>query len=72
VVGVPVGSQAGAHGRQATTSMMGTAWGWPVGNPFEKRVGVPSKSTEQGWSLGFTVGMQAGPSITRGTAATMP
>ncbi len=26
-VGVPVGSQAGAHGGQATTSTMGTAWG---------------------------------------------
>jgi hypothetical protein len=67
-VGVPVGSQAGAHGGQATTSTMGTAQGWPVGHPFEKRVGVSSKSTEQGWSLGFTVGTQAGPSINRGTA----
>jgi hypothetical protein len=71
-VGVQVGSQAGAHGGQATTSMMGTAQGWPVGHPFEKRVGVPSKGTEQGWPLGFTDGTQAGPSITRGKAATVP
>jgi hypothetical protein len=71
-VGVPVGYQAGAHSGQATTSTMGTARGWPVGHPFEKRVGVPSKGTEQGWPLGFIVGMQAGPSITRGTAATVP
>ncbi len=71
-VGVPVGSQAGAHGRQATTSTMGTARGWPVGHPFEKRVGVPSKGTEQGWPLGINDGTQAGPSITRGVAATVP
>ena len=71
-MGVPVGSQAGAHGGQATTSTMGTAWGWPVGHPFEKRVGVPSKGTEGGWPLGFNDGTQAGPSITRGTAATVP
>jgi hypothetical protein len=71
-VGVPVGSQAGAHGGQATTSMIGTAQGWPVGHPSEKQVGVPSKGTEQGWPLGFTDGTQAGPSITRGTAATVP
>jgi hypothetical protein len=72
MVGVPVGSQAGAHNGQATTSTMGTARGWPVGHPVEKRLGVPSKGTEQGWPLGFTEGMQAGPSITRGTAATVP
>jgi hypothetical protein len=70
-VGVPVGSQAGAHGGQATTSTMGTAWGWQVGHPFEKRVGVPSKGTERGWPLGFTDGTQARPSITRGTVATV-
>jgi hypothetical protein len=69
--GGPVGSQVGAHGGQTTTSMMGTAWGWPVGHPFEKRVGVPSKGTEQGWLLRFTDGTQAGPSITRGTSATV-